>query len=787
MKFSESWLKTLINYPWASTELAHSLTMAGIEVEALESVAPPFSGVVVGLVLSAHKHPEADRLKVLSVDVGRESPLQIVCGASNVVVGMKAPCATVGAILPGDFKIKEAKLRGVASFGMMCSEKELGLKEEADGLMVLDPAAKVGQDIRESLRLDDQVLTLKLTPNRADCLSLLGVAREVSALTNLAITPPVFTLVEPLNALTREVINQVPQACPQYVGRQINLTNPTAATPPWMVERLQRSGIKSHGVVVDVTNYVLLETGQPLHAFDDQQIEGAVVVRWAHDKEPLVLLNEQQVSLSNDVLVIADESKVLAIAGIMGGLESAVTENSRHIFLEAAFFTPQAIAGRARRFNLSTDSSHRFERGVDFAYTVHAIERATALLIEICGGEALPLIKHISTLPSRPSCLVRVKRVERVLGMHVTQALILDLFTRLGLKAEQKGEDVEVTPASYRFDLSIEEDYIEEIARLIGYDHIPELPAVGELKMYSQPASLQLEYKLQEQLVARDYQEAISYSFISEEWQACFTDPQQESLTLINPIASHLSVMRTSIWPGLLQALAVNLAKQVERVRLFEMGRCFYKEETGRIEQPKKLALLAYGKQLNDQWGEKSRTVDFYDMKADVEALLHGQEVSFDASQHKGLHPGRQARIFIGDLAVGYLGELHPRLVKQLGLPQSCLLAELDLDNLNLNKLPSYRESSKYPPVTRDLAVIVEDKVVVGTLLATLKPLIAPPIQDLFLFDLYRGPGVPQGKKSLAFRIVMQDTEKTLTDIDIDLLVTKVLQKLKSEFQAELR
>ncbi len=786
MKFSESWLRTLVNPSWNSTQLAEQLTMAGIEVEALQSVAPPFSGVVVAQVLSAEKHPEADRLKVLSVDVGREAPLQIVCGAGNVVVGMKAPCAMVGAILPGDFKIKDAKLRGVASFGMMCSEKELGLKEEADGLMVLSSEAPVGQDIRQYLHLDDQLLTLKLTPNRADCLSLLGVAREVAALSGhpLTYSLPASQPVSPL--VTRQVLNHEQQACPLYVGRRLNLHNPHVATPSWMLERLERSGIRSRGVVVDITNYVLLEMGQPLHAFDDDKIEGNIQIRFAQDNEKITLLNEQEISLSTDMLVIADDKKPLAIAGVMGGLQSSVTDNTKHIFLEGAFFSPQVIAGRARRLNLSTDSSHRFERGVDFSNTQLAIERATELLLNLCGGEAGPLVISEHTLPQRKSCLVRQQRIERVLGITVEIQTIETLLRRLGIELVAVEGGFQVTPPGYRFDLAIEEDYIEEVARLIGYDNIPEHPPLGTLNMLPQPEGLYSEAHIQDVLVARDYQEAITYSFLDEKSQQYFSNGQH-NMALLNPIASHLSVMRSSIWPGLIQALKVNLAKQADRVRLFEMGRCFYKDQTGDVKQPKKLALMCFGDRYQEQWGEKSRKVDFFDLKADIEALINDSTVGFKVGQHPSLHPGRQAEIVIGEQIIGLMGELHPQLVGEFDLPAPCLLAEIELDLLPSQSLTRYFEPSKYPQVKRDLAVLVDESLAVGQLLASLKPLIKNPVQDIFLFDLYRGVGVSEGKKSLAFRIVIQDTEKTLTDNDIDQVVAGVLSKLQSEFQAELR
>ncbi|MDE1892010.1 MAG: phenylalanine--tRNA ligase subunit beta [Betaproteobacteria bacterium] len=786
MKFSESWLRTLVNPSWNSTQLAEQLTMAGIEVEALQSVAPPFSGVVVAQVLSAEKHPEADRLKVLSVDVGQEVPLQIVCGAGNVVVGMKAPCAMVGAILPGGFKIKDAKLRGVASFGMMCSEKELGLKEEADGLMVLSSDAPVGQDIRQYLHLDDQLLTLKLTPNRADCLSILGVAREVAALSGQSLTYSL-PAIQPISSIsTREVVNHAQEACPLYVGRRINLSHPHAATPSWMMERLERSGIRSRGIVVDITNYVLLEMGQPLHAFDNDKIEGNVQIRFALENEKITLLNEQEVSLSTDMLVIADDKKPLAIAGIMGGLQSSVTDDTKQIFLEAAFFSPQAIAGRARRLNLSTDSSHRFERGVDFASTQLAIERTTELLLNLCGGEAGPLIISQHTLPQRKSCLVRKQRIERVLGIAVEIKTIETLLGRLGLALVAVEEGFLVTPPAYRFDLVIEEDYIEEIARLIGYDNIPEHAPVGTLNMLPQPEGVYVEAHIQDLLVARDYQEAITYSFVDEKSHNHFVNGQQ-NIALLNPIASHLSVMRSSIWPGLIQALQVNIAKQADRVRLFEMGRCFYKDHTGEVKQPKKLALLCFGNRYQEQWGEKTRKVDFFDLKADIEALINNTDLSFKVGQHPSLHPGRQAEIMVGQQVIGLLGELHPQLVGEFDLPAPCLLAEIELDLLPSKSLTRYFEPSKYPQVKRDVAVLVDENIAVGQLIESLKALVKNPVQDIFLFDLYRGVGVGEGKKSLAFRIVIQDTEKTLTENDIDQVVAGVLSKLQSEFQAELR
>jgi phenylalanyl-tRNA synthetase beta chain len=777
MKFSESWLRTWVNPNLSSEELAHVLTMAGLEVEDVESVAPEFTQVVVAEVLEVVKHPNADRLNVCQVNVGEAEPLSIVCGAANVVVGVKVPCARVGARLPGDFKIKKAKVRGMESFGMLCAEKELGLAAESDGLWLLPDDAPVGKTLREYFELDDQLMTLKLTPNRSDCSSIGGVAREVAAITGSVLTPVVtqkqsVTLNEQLPVNVEDAI-----ACPLYSGRLVHGVNSAAQTPAWMLRRLERGGLRSINAVVDITNYVMLELGQPMHAFDVSKLSGGIQVRQARTDETLTLLNEQQVVLSDDVLVIADESRVLAMAGIMGGKDSDVEITSRDVFLESAFFNPDAIAGRARRFGLATDSSFRFERGVDFAATQQALERATQLLLEICGGSAGEISEVCGQLPQRSPITLRPSRVARVLGIELSNEQIADIFTRLQFDFVARGDDYQVTPPSYRFDLEIEVDLIEELARLYGYDHIPAKTPYAELAMLSHCESQRSVVQLQQVFVARDYQEVISYAFVDErlERDLCGND---NPLALQNPIASNLSVMRSSLLGGLVEALSYNVKRNQSRVRLFEIGTCFAKENNKYIHN-QKVSALTYGDFKGEQWGTKDQSVDFYDVKADLEALFPPNTLRFVAAQHPALHPGRSAEIYRNEELLGWIGELHPHVQQQYGLSQPSVWFEVDLDTLLQATVPSFVNVHKTLPVRRDLAVVVDESVNVQMLLDAMCAVPIAFVGEITLFDVYRGKGIGENKKSLAFRVLLQDTEKTLNESEIELSVQKLVVVLE--------
>ncbi|MBT9614440.1 MAG: phenylalanine--tRNA ligase subunit beta [Burkholderiales bacterium] len=784
MKFSENWLRTYVNPALDSAALGHALTMAGLEVEAMEPAAPPFDKVVVAHVISLAKHPDADRLNVCQVDVGQGAPLQIVCGAANVHAGAKVPCALVGAVLP-KITIKQAKVRGVASAGMLCSEQELGLAEEATGLLLLPSDAPVGSDIREYLDLNDQLYTIKLTPNRADCLSLTGLAREVAAVTGDALTLP---LIEPVSAAhdaTLMVKMQMPEACPRYCGRIVRGVNAKATTPEWMVKRLTRSGLRSISVVVDITNYVLLEQGQPLHAFDLAKLTGGITVRMAQAGEQIKLLNDQTVTLEADMLVIADDARAVALAGIMGGMETAVDDHTHDVFLESAFFTPDIIAGRARRLGLSTDSSHRFERGVDFAATRACIERATRLMLEICGGQAGPVTEVSGQLPARNPIRLRAERASKVLGLDLSPSQIESLLTRLHLGVEAHGDTLQVTPPSYRFDLSIEEDLIEEIARLYGYDNIPAIPPRARLDLLPRSEAVRPEEQLRERLVSRDYQEVITYSFVEPGWEAALAG-NMNPVVLQNPIASQMSVMRSTLWGGLVDVLRFNLNRKQPRVRIFEIGRVFESTQSG-VAQTMRLSALSYGAALPEQWGDKAREVDFFDLKGDLEALLWPEVASFEVAPHPALHPGQSARVFLGGKAIGWIGALHPKWVQQYGLPQTPVLFELAISIVLSCRLPKFSEIAKFPPVRRDIAVIVDENITSHALLVALREVAPEMVTDLAIFDLYSGKGIDSGKKSLAFRVLMQDTEKTLTDQEVETVITRLTQVLSDRFGAKLR
>lgn len=786
MKFSENWLRTLVNPQLSSDQLAHALTMAGLEVEALESVGGELGGIVVAEVVSLEKHPNADRLNVCQVDAGQGERLTIVCGAPNVHAGARVPCALIGAQLPGGMTIGKVKMRGVESSGMLCSARELGLSEESSGLLLLPPDAPVGTPLRDYLDLNDKLFTLKLTPNRADCLSVLGVAREVAALTDAPLVPPAITPAPATMSEALPVTLDDPVACARYCGRVIRGLNPQAATPGWMVRRLERSGIRSKGVMVDVTNYVMLELGQPLHAFDRDRLTGGITVRQAAANEKLRLLNGQEVTLTPGMLVIADAAGPQALAGVMGGEASAVSDATRSVFLESAWFAPAAIAGRARQLALTSDAAYRFERGVDFELAPQALERATALLLEIAGGEAGPVTEVIGELPQRSPIRLRLARAQRVLGIALDDAQVQSVLRRLHLPYAGREGEYQVTPPSYRFDLAIEADLIEELARVIGYEAIPAVAPVSHLDMLPQSEAVRTPALVREAFAMRDYHEIISYSFVDADLDRDLSGGLA-AVQVQNPIAAQMGVMRTTLLDGLLQSLVFNLNRKQERVRLFELGRCFLPEANGEIAQPQRAAAIAYGPVWPEQWGVVARPVDFYDVKGDVEALLWPLPLTFAATRHPALHPTRAAKILHDGREIGVIGVLHPKWQQKYGLPQPAVVFELAQEALLARRVPAFAEISRLPAVRRDLAVVVDEKLPVQALLDAVQSHLPVVVTEFALFDEYRGKGIEPGKKSLAFRVLMQDTQKTLTDAEVDAVVGQILSVLSNRFNAVLR
>jgi phenylalanyl-tRNA synthetase beta chain len=803
MQFSERWLRSLVDPPLSTAQLTHLLTMSGLEVESCEPVAPPTSKVVVGEVRSVAPHPQADRLKVCEVDAGVGRLLQIVCGAPNVAVGMKAPLALVGASLPAgeggaQIEIRPAKMRGVESHGMLCSARELGLSEDHGGLLALPAHAKVGSDIREVLELDDNVLLIKLTPNRADCLSVLGVAREVSALSGAALVPPSIPPVGPVNSATFPVRISDPEGCGRFTGRVIRNVNAAAPTPQWMRQRLERSGQRSISALVDVTNYVMLELGRPLHVYDLDKLAGGIDVRFGRSGERVKLLNEQTVALEPDVLAITDDSGPIGLAGIMGGDSTKAETSTRNVLLEAAFFYPDAIAGRARRYNFTSDASHRFERGVDYDNNVAGIERATRLILDICGGEPGPVVDTVARLPHRAPVWMRYERARRIIGVPIPGEEMNSIFTRLGLpwtSGQYAGEAaVAVTPPSYRFDLQIEEDLIEEVARVHGFERIPVRPPLAPVVMRTPPEAWRSQHDLRAKLAAADYQEVINFGFVEAQWERDFAG-NEEPLRLLNPIASQLAVMRSSLIGGLVDKVRYNLNRRQTRVRLFEVGRVFLRQpgapegalEVHGIRQPTRIAAIAYGPVDEEQWATRRRPVDFFDGKGDLEALAAPLQLQFEPARHPALHPGRAARVLLHDAAIGWIGELHPQWQQKYELPDATVLFEVDAAPLQTVEVPAYAPVSRFPSVTRDLSFLVDQSLPVQALLADLDALEVPGVRRVSVFDLYQGEGVQKGKKSLAFRVLLQDTEKTLTDADVDSAVQKLRDRLVQQFGAQLR
>ena len=782
MQFSENWLRTFVNTKLNSAELSHALTMAGLEVEDEQPAGAVFTNVVIGEIVEATKHPDADRLQVCKVNVGNEI-LQIVCGASNARVGIKVPCAQVGAALPG-ISIKQASVRGVDSFGMLCSSKELGLSAEAEGLLELPADAPIGQDIREYLSLNDNLLTLKLTPNRADCLSILGIARDVAAITGdtLIGTNLQPSLVE--SSLKKAVKVAATDACPAYFGRVIEGVNAKAPTPAWMIRNLERSGVRSISVIVDITNYVMLEFGQPMHAFDLAKLSGDINVRFANANEEIKLLNDTQVKLKTDDLVIADNSGGIALAGIMGGEPTSVTDSTTSIFLESAFFTPDAIAGKARRLGLSTDSSFRFERGVDFGNTSNALERATGLILQLCGGKAGAITEVVNKWPARNTVNLRYTRLLSVLGINIAQAEVAKILTQLGFQYTEKDGVFAVKAPTYRFDIAREEDLIEEIARLHGYDKIPAIAPEATLNMLPAPeAALNLAWA-RDVLVNQGYQEIINYSFVDESWERDLLG-NANPIKLKNPIASNLSVMRSGLWGGLLDTLAYNLNRKQERAMLFEIGASYHQDEHAYSEKTR-VAGLFYGALQPEQWAAASKDVDFFDVKAHVDMLTHGQ-AEYRAETHVALHPGQSACVYLHGKPIGWIGKLHPKWQQHYGLTKSTFLFELETKPLLTLALPAYQEVPKTLAIRRDLAIVVDEDVAVQAILSAIDDAHIPLVSQVQLFDIYQGKGIPENKKSLALSVFIQDTHKTLVDNDAEVAITELLELLKNKFGGLLR
>ena len=789
MRFSERWLRTYVDPPLSTEALAEALTMAGLDVEELARVAPPFTGVVVGRIESVAPHPNADRLKVCVVDVGSDERLQIVCGAPNAAPGMQAPCAREGAALPGGLVIRRQAVRGVESHGMLCSARELGLADDASGLLALEATHAPGTDLRAALALDDTLFTLKLTPNRADCLSLVGIAREVTAVTGAPLMLPRVAPTPLGSDLVRALRVEDSAACPRFVARLIDGIDAAVPTPAWMRERIERSGMRAISAVVDVTNYVMLELGQPLHAYDDRLLEGAVVVRFAREGETLTLLNGQVLRLDADMLLVCDETKPLGLAGIMGGEHSGIASDTQRVYLEGAFWNPAVIQGKMKRLGFTSDAGYRFERGVDFEGCARAVERATQLIVEICGGRAAPLTDVRGPLPSRDPLRVRPARVAKLIGAPIGETIIADAFARLGFAFVREGEDFVVTPPSYRFDLALEEDYVEEVARMYGYERIPATPAAHVQHMVASPESRRAATLLARRLAARDWQEIITFSFVSSATEALLSpQPANEAtpIRVLNPIAAHLDVMRTSLLPGLLETLRTNRSHKAQRVRVFETGRVFLRANAG-YAQPLRIGGLAYGDALPEQWGERARRVDFFDVKGDLEALAAPRRLTTVAQRWPWLHPGRAASLCIDDKPCGFLGELHPRLLRHFELPQAPIVFELDLEPLLTIPLPAGRPVSRFPVVRRDIAVVVDEGVSARALLDALHAAKPPYVTEIQLFDLYRGSGLPPGKKSLAILVLMQDTARTLTDADIDAAQAALVAALQARFGATLR
>ena len=813
MQFPESWLREFCNPPLTTAELAETLTMAGLEVEELQPVAPPFTKIVVGEIKDAVQHPNADRLRVCQVDVGQGALLNIVCGAPNARVGIRVPCAMVGAELPpGDdgkpFLIKVGKLRGVESQGMLCSARELKLSEDHGGLLELPLDAPLGQDIRKYLNLDDTLFTLKLTPNLAHCLSVYGIAREVSALTGVPLKGLAFPSMQVQHADTLSVKISAPDLCGRFSGRIVRGVNTQAKTPQWMVDRLARCGQRSVAPLVDISNYVMFELGRPSHIFDLDKIHGGLDVRWGLVGEQLKLLNGNTVTVDEKVGVIADAREVESLAGIMGGDATAVSDDTKNIYIEAAFWWPKAIAGRSRRYNFSTDAGHRFERGVDPQLTVEHIERITQLVVDICGTPDTrcgPLDDQVVNVPTPAPVTLRVARAAKVIGMPLTQEQCALALKRLGLEVTEGPGELTVRPPSFRFDLVIEEDLIEEVARMVGYNQLPTTPPLAPITAKLPAESLRSPFAVRRELASLGYQETINFSFVEERWEHELAG-NPNPIKLLNPIASQMSVMRTSLLGSLLQVLKFNLDRKAQRVRVFELGRVFLRDASVKssdstvegFHQPMRVAGMAYGPADTLQWGRKDQPVDFFDIKGDVEALLAPLQPVFEIAEHPAMHPGRCARVLLNGQAIGFVGELHPRWRQAWDLPQAPVMFELELDAVLQRSVPEFRSVAKHQAVERDIAVVVAESVTHAQVMGAVQGAVSGGLlRSATLFDVYRPKAgkngeVPQGpvalgEKSLAVRVTLSSDAGTLTDAEIDAAMQAMVQKLVADTGARLR
>ena len=867
MQFSYSWLKTQADTELSADKLEHLLTMSGLEVEEAETAAPAFTGVVIAEVKSVEKHPDADRLNVTQVDAGTGELVQIVCGAPNVKAGIKVPCSLPGAVLPGNFKIKPTKMRGVVSNGMLCSTDELGLPDDGvNGLHILPQDAPVGANIREYLDLDDTVFTLKITPNRADCLSIKGIAREVSALTGCAFKQPAIHAAPITGGRKQPVQVDAPADCGRFISRVIENVNARAATPDWMKQHLERSGIRSISALVDIGNYVMLEIGQPMHVFDADKLSGSLHIRRAREGETLECLNEKTVSLSENTLVVADEKGALSLAGLMGGTASAVSDGTQNIVLEAAWFAPEIIAGKSRQYGFGSDSSFRFERGVDYRLQVDAIERATELVLQICGGSAGEMVEVLGELPEAKQVELRLGRLKTVLGVDIPAEQVETILQHLGLQPEKTAEGFRVTAPSFRFDIEIEADLIEEIGRVYGYENIPDDYTSGRLKMLALPETRRPRFAVYNEMAARGYREVVSYAFVDEQWEHDFA-ANANPIRLQNPLAAQYAVMRSTLIGGLVEILQNNLNRKQNRVRVFEIARVFSKGSDGRFVQNERIGGLWYGAAMPEQWGEKTRNADFYDIKADVENLLKNKDVKylspkptyreknivekntdieantvsgakagaviggmatglsslidvFDGKKtlgeavrntvggtlaggiaggmvgnlvgqeeagkgipylesmeyaHPALHPGRSAFIVVNNAIVGFLGELHPKWLQKYDLPQAPLVFEVDMTAVLEREKTRYQAVSKFQPVRRDLAFVMPETMTHDDLLAALKGAANKLVQEISVFDVYRGTGLPEGMKSMAVKVILQDMENTLTDETVEPVIGKLI------------
>ncbi len=792
MKVPISWLSEWVKVPWDAAELGARLTMAGFELDALEPAAPPFTGVVVAQIIDAIRHPQADKLRVCQVTTGSGAALQIVCGAPNARAGLRTALAMVGAELPGGTKIGAASLRGVESRGMLCSARELGLSDATAGIIELPDEAPLGVSLRDYLQLDDSTLELNVTANRGDAMSILGVAREVAALTGTPLPAPAGAAVGHVLAERQSVRLEAAAACPRFVGRIIRDIDNTRPTPLWLRERLRRAGIRSIGPAVDVTNYVLLELGQPMHAYDLAKVRGGIVARMARPAERLTLLDGREATLDPDMLVIADDAGAVGVAGIMGGERTSVSPTTRDVFLEGAWFAPDSIRGRARRLGLHTDASQRFERGVDPSGQARAMERATALLLAITGGRPGPLVvtEEPAGLPVRAAVRLRRDRLTRLLGVAVPDGQVSSIFQNLQMQVTPTGEGWSVVPPPHRFDIGIEEDLIEEVARIVGFTAIPERPAKRQQIFLPLPEAVPQEHSVLEALVARGYHEAITFAFVDPALQALLF-PQTETLVLANPIASDQSVMRVSLWPGLVHVAQQNQHRQQDRIRLFSHGARFA-VQGAEVSDVDSVAGLATGRRLPEQWGssESREPVDFFDVKADLQALLSAtgaaEDFSFEAGTLSCLHPGRTARILRAGAAAGWIGELHPRLVRELGFTGAPVLFEFDVVALRVT-LPQGREISRFPQVRRDLAIVLPENVTFSDLRERVLLSGSSSLRNVRLFDVYRGAGIEKGRKSVALGLIFQDISRTLTDDEVDRAVAAVVADLRENLDARIR